>query len=48
MPRKGHSEEEIVRALRPAEGGPEGERDLLRNGGIAAGILQLFDGAGRF
>ena len=41
MPRKGHSEEQIIRALRQAEGGQEGRRCLPRNGGIAAGILQL-------
>ena len=41
MPRKGHSEEQIVYALRQAEGGQEGRRHLPGDGCIAAGVLQL-------
>jgi hypothetical protein len=41
MPRKEHSEEQIVYALRQVERGPEGQRSLSRDGSIAADILPL-------
>ena len=40
MPRKGHSEEEMVRALRLAEGGQK-VSDICREMGVSQGILQL-------
>ena len=41
MPRKGHTEEQIIRALRQAEAGQKVERHLPGDGRIAAGVLQL-------
>src|SRR5260370_21386919 len=39
--RKGHSKEQTIYALRYAEQGPEGRRNLSGNRRIAAGLLQL-------
>jgi putative transposase len=41
MPRKGHSEERIVYALRKVEAGKKGQRSVPGNGGIGASVLQL-------
>jgi len=41
MPRKGHTEEQIVYALRQVEGGKKVSEDCREDGSIAAGVLQV-------
>ena len=41
MPRKGHTEEQIIRALRESRRRQESGRYLPRTGCVAAGVLQL-------